>query len=103
MKEEIPLTPEIIEFFEGYEKSAEEVYFSSLEEPERERIRDALDEALSHLSDREMVVLGFSLFWMLSDYKIAKILGLSREGVGKIRKRAIEKLKVNFFAAIKKS
>lgn len=103
MKDEIPLTPETIEFFEGYEKSAEEVYFFSQDEPQREKIRDCLDEALSHLSDREMAVLGFSLFWQLSNYKTGKILGLSREGVGKIRKRAIEKLRINFFEEIKKS
>lgn len=64
---EIPLTPDIIEFFRGHEKSAEDIYLFSLDEPERERIRDCLDRALSELSDRELVVVGFSFFWMLSN------------------------------------
>lgn len=101
--DEIPLTSEIIEFFVGHERSAEDAYFSSLEEPERERVRDALDEAQSHLSDREMVVVGFSISWKLTDYRVAQILGLSREGVRKIKNRAVEKLRMDFFAAIKKS
>lgn len=99
-KDEIPLAPEIIEFFLGHRGSAEDIYLSKLDEPKREMIRDILDAALGSLSDREMVVIGFSFFWCLSNYEIAKIMGLSREGVGKIKKRAIQKLRRNFLLAL---
>jgi len=67
-KDEIPLTPEVIEFFKGAILSTEDTYLHKLDEPKREAIRDILDVALNSLSNRETVVIGFSFFWNLSNY-----------------------------------
>lgn len=41
-KDEIPLTPEVIEFFKGAILSTEELYLWRLDEPKRELIRDSV-------------------------------------------------------------
>ena len=55
--------------------------------------RVALDDALSHLSEKERMVVSLRFYHALTQQKCAVILGISQVQVSRLERRALEKMK----------